>query len=202
MFSNPFTVRSFCKLNHISVSFIPNSMKVICKKLIPFQESHVFFERYRCFGPLDQTFNITQRFLLRQPEFSDYLSISCDNDKDSITDMVDIILLYFTTLQYVILCSKNFNTENIVKIVFSLPCRFSSLKMLKLVSVNTELYEKYFTLTSHGIFHYFWSAHLSKSFSQLIASVFTFLNELLIIFSQYFFSLDLQVWGYPTLLMS
>ena len=45
MFSNPFTVRSFCKLNHISVSFISNSMKVICKKLIPFQESHVFFER-------------------------------------------------------------------------------------------------------------------------------------------------------------
>ena len=31
-------------------------------------------------------------------------------------------------------------------------------------------------LTSHGIFHYLWSADLSKSFSQLIVLIFTFLN--------------------------
>ena len=31
-------------------------------------------------------------------------------------------------------------------------------------------------LTSHGILHYLWSAELSKSFPQLISSIFTFLN--------------------------
>ena len=43
-------------------------------------------------------------------------------------------------------------------------------------------------LTNHGIAHYLWSTDLSKSFSQLIVSIFTFLNQLLIIFSQYFFN--------------
>ena len=33
-------------------------------------------------------------------------------------------------------------------------------------------------LTSHGILHYLWSADQSKSFSQLIASVFTFFQYL------------------------
>ena len=50
-------------------------------------------------------------------------------------------------------------------------------------------------LTSHGILHYFWSADLSKSSSQLIVSwkymivsILTFLNQKLIIFSQYYFN--------------
>ena len=52
-------------------------------------------------------------------------------------------------------------------------------------------------LTSHGILHYLRSADLSKSFPQLIMSIF--------IFSQYFFRQILpggKVWGYPTLLIS
>ena len=51
-------------------------------------------------------------------------------------------------------------------------------------------------LTSHGILHYLWSGDLSKSFSQLILSTFTF--------SQYFFQYILpggKVWGYPILLI-
>ena len=48
-------------------------------------------------------------------------------------------------------------------------------------------------LTSHGILHYLCSADQSKSFSQLIVSIF--------IFSQYFFPVG-KVWGYLTLLIS
>ena len=48
------------------------------------------------------------------------------------------------------------------------------------------------TLTNHGILHYLWSADLSKWFSQLIWSIFTFLNQYfspIFIFAQYFFNL-------------
>ena len=55
-------------------------------------------------------------------------------------------------------------------------------------------------LTSQDILLYLWSVNLSKSFSQLIVSIFIFLNHRLIIFSQY--SLDSKVRGYPTLLTS
>ena len=41
-------------------------------------------------------------------------------------------------------------------------------------------------LTSHVILHYLRSADLSKSFSELIVSIF--------IFSQYFFSIDFVQW--------
>ena len=42
------------------------------------------------------------------------------------------------------MCSKNFIIENIVKIVFSLPWRFSSLKMPWFIWTNLkELYENY-----------------------------------------------------------
>ena len=34
-------------------------------------------------------------------------------------------------------------------------------------------------LMSHGVFHYLWSADLFKSFSQLILSILTFLNQYL-----------------------
>ena len=54
MLDNPFPVPSLCKLNHISICFIQISMKVTCKQLIPFRESHVFsfYKWSRCFGPL------------------------------------------------------------------------------------------------------------------------------------------------------
>ena len=63
-------------------------------------------------------------------------------------------------------------------------------------------------VTSHGILHYLWSADLSKSFSQLNVSIFTFPNQqfwLIFIFSQYFFQKILpskKGWGYPSLLIS
>ena len=41
-------------------------------------------------------------------------------------------------------------------------------------------------LTSHGLLRYLWSADLSKSFFQLIMSIF--------IFFQYFFSIDFAQW--------
>ena len=44
MLDNPFPVPSFCKLDHIRVCFIQISTKVTCKELIPFRESHIFFE--------------------------------------------------------------------------------------------------------------------------------------------------------------
>ena len=55
-------------------------------------------------------------------------------------------------------------------------------------------------LTSHDILLYLWSVDLSKSFCQLIVSIFIFLNQQLIIFSHY--SLDSKVWSYRTLLTS
>ena len=42
------------------------------------------------------------------------------------------------SLQYVVLSLKNFTTENIVKIAFLLPVRFSSLRILRLILVNTK----------------------------------------------------------------
>ena len=65
-----------------------------------------------------------------------------------------------------------------------------------------------FALKSQGILHYFWSADLSKSFSQLIVSIFTFFNQWFLpifIFSQYFsnrFCPVEKVWVYSTLLIS
>ena len=59
--------------------------------------------------------------------------------------------------------------------------------------LRTELAQKQKTidtlkLTSQGIMHYLWLADLSKSFYQLIVSIFTFLNQKLITFSQCFFT--------------
>ena len=51
-----------------------------------------------------------------------------------------------------------------------------------------KLVSKRLKLTSHGILPYFWSAELSKSFYQLIVSIFPFLNQQIIMFSQHFFS--------------
>ena len=45
------------------------------------------------------------------------------------------------------MCSEYFIVENIVNIVFSLPCRFSSLRILRFISANkTELYKNYLRL--------------------------------------------------------
>ena len=57
-------------------------------------------------------------------------------------------------------------------------------------------------LTSHGILHYLWSADLLKIPFQLIVSLFTFFNQLLVIIFSRYFSIDLKVRGYPTLLIS
>ena len=56
-------------------------------------------------------------------------------------------------------------------------------------------------LTTHGKLHCLWSADLSKNLSQLIESILLFsINS----FCQYylfavFFSIDLKMWGYPTM---
>ena len=47
-----------------------------------------------------------------------------------------------------------------------------------------QLYCTSLKLMSHSILHYSWSAYLLKAFSQLIVSIFTFLNQKLVIFSQ------------------
>ena len=75
---NPFTVPFLCKLKHISVYFIQNSMKITCKQLISFRESHVFSKVIP--GVLGRLikFKITQRFLLGRSVFPGYLSVSCD----------------------------------------------------------------------------------------------------------------------------
>ena len=69
MLENPFPVPSLCKLNLISVCFIQIHTKITCKQLIPFRESNVFFEVIPGVFGCSVTFNITQRFLLRQSVF-------------------------------------------------------------------------------------------------------------------------------------
>ena len=64
---NPFPVPCLCKLNHISVCFIQISTKINCKQLIPFRESHVFFEVIP--GVLGRSVNFN---ILRRPVFPDY----------------------------------------------------------------------------------------------------------------------------------
>ena len=80
MLDNPFLVPSLCKLNHISVCFIQISTKITCTQLISFRESHVFFEVIPSVLGRSLNFNITKRFPLRRPVFSDYLSVSYDYD--------------------------------------------------------------------------------------------------------------------------
>ena len=78
MLDNPFPVPFLCKLNHTSLYFIPESMRITCKWLIPFRKSHVFFKVIPSILGRLVNFNITSRFLLGQPVFPDYLSISYD----------------------------------------------------------------------------------------------------------------------------
>ena len=50
-------------------------------------------------------------------------------------DIIQVIVLYFTSLTYfVTLCLENFITEKIVKIA----CRFSSLEISRLISASTK----------------------------------------------------------------
>ena len=58
--------------------------------------------------------------------------------EDNIVNRFDVYVLYYLNLQYVILCSKNFITEKYHEDCFSHPCRFSSLRILRLISVNNE----------------------------------------------------------------
>ena len=80
MLGNQFPVPSLCKLNHISVCFIQISTKITYKQLIPFMESHLFFEVIPGVLGRSVNFNATQRFLLKRPVFPYYLSISYDYD--------------------------------------------------------------------------------------------------------------------------
>ena len=63
--------------------------------------------------------------------------------EDGIIDMIEVIILQLITSQYVILCSRKFLTENIVKIAFSFPFIFSSLRILILMSTSTKELYKY-----------------------------------------------------------
>ena len=65
MFDNPFPVPSLCKLNHISISFMHNSMKIPRKQLMFFRKKYFF----KVISDRQINFNITQRFLLRRPVF-------------------------------------------------------------------------------------------------------------------------------------
>ena len=58
------------------------------------------------------------------------------------------------------------------------------MKINLLVEFNREKYN--LKNNESQVFHYLWSANLSKSFSQMIMSIF--------IFSQYFFSIDFSGW--------
>ena len=78
LLDNPFLVPSLCKLNHISFCSIQISAKITWKLLIPFRESHVFFEVIPSVLSRSVNSNITWRFLLRPLVFPDCLSVSCD----------------------------------------------------------------------------------------------------------------------------
>ena len=54
--------------------------------------------------------------------------------------MTELIVLYFITLQYLLLCSMNLTKKNIVKISFSLPRRFLFWRILRFISANTKKY--------------------------------------------------------------
>ena len=54
--------------------------------------------------------------------------------------MTELIVLYFITLQYLLLCSMSFTTKNIVKISFSLPCRFLFWTILRFISATSKKY--------------------------------------------------------------
>ena len=76
---NPFPVTSLCKLNHISVCFIQISTKITCKLLIPFRESHVFFEVIPGVLGRSVDFNINIEISIETARVSK-LSVSCDYD--------------------------------------------------------------------------------------------------------------------------
>ena len=92
--------------------------------------SNVFSRETQCFPPIFKYHNVFQN------HSEDYIG------NDDIIDINEVIVLCFFSLQSVILCSKNSITENIVKIAFPRPSRFSCLRMLRLTSANTkELYK-------------------------------------------------------------
>ena len=78
MLGIPFPDPSLYKLNHINVCFIQISTKITYKQLIPFRESHVFFEVIPGVLGRSVNFSIIKRFLLRRPMFPDYLPVSWD----------------------------------------------------------------------------------------------------------------------------
>ena len=78
------------------------------------------------------------------------------------------------------------------------PCKERTRNILEdLFGKREKQFKVMLKLTSHGLLRYLWSADLSKSFFQLIMSIF--------IFFQYFFSIDFAQWksvgllGYFTL---
>ena len=88
---NPFPVPSLCKLNHISVCFIQISTKITCKQLIPFRESHVFFEVIPGVLGRSVNFNITQ-ISIKTAHVS-RLSVSCDYGSTDLNDSLNAMKL-------------------------------------------------------------------------------------------------------------
>ena len=68
--------------------------------------------------------------------FEDQLE-NCIGDDDMI-DMFGVNVLLLASLPCFILCSKNFITENNVKITFPIPGKFPSLRIVRFISENTN----------------------------------------------------------------
>ena len=96
---------------------------------------------------------------------------------------------WHTTDIRVILCLKCGSCNKQIAYRFSVFVKFFLFSFVFFSVQNDAL-----RLTSHDILHFLWSANLSKSFSQLIASILSFLN---IFFNRFY-----PVEKYPTLLIS
>ena len=73
-------------------------------------------------------------------------SISQLIDEDDISDIIEVIYcsLWIYSLLYFV---QRTSSQKILKIAFFLPCRFLSLRTLRLISTNTkELYKNYLRL--------------------------------------------------------
>ena len=75
MLDNPFVVQSLCKLNHISVCFIQNSMKSPAKSYSLQGKQCFFWSHPQCFGPLGK-FHHNIKISIKTARVS-RLSVSC-----------------------------------------------------------------------------------------------------------------------------
>ena len=120
-----------------------------CIWALEFSPQMFFRGKLSVFPPIFKYHNVFQN------HSEDYIG------NDDIIDINEVIVLCFFSLQSVILYSKNSITENIVKIAFPRPSRFSCLRMLRLTSANTkELYKiwRSYEIVFYALFlrgHYF-----------------------------------------------